>query len=385
MVRGPDKDSYYHGKLRSTILRRYYLQASTSSDTQRLLKLCPILAELFLRGRPDLHIRMKRLSADHRKTPQNKEDKCPDFVELSKTSPLPHIHLVSRGKIKGRAAKSGGVKKAENNDEEKPVGSPKKKSPSSTSGVGSMKIVEGTFDEDGLPKTVQPSGSPYVKRSPGLASILGKRSAQSMEEEDNSDTSSERPSPVSSGTPNMKSIIALQRDNDDLRRRIVAMEMNQTGPMTGPMAGHRYRPRGPPPNMYPGLIGRPRGHPQAVMSGDVDHRLSEISRFETELMMMRSGSAMPPAGMAMGQPGMYAGPSAGEYRHPMDHQMMARAMHQGRMGGRHRVPPPAPGSYHQGSSGDLRWNSSMDQQLMGRSMHQGRTGGRHHIPPPVVD
>ena len=324
---------------------------------------------------------MKRLSADHRKTPQNKEDKCPDFVELSKTSPLPHIHFVSRGKVNERAAKSGGENKAKNN-EEKPAGSLKKKSPSKNEG-GSMKIVEGTFDEDSRPKTVQPSGSPSVKRSSGSTSLLGKRSAQSMKD-DSSDTSSEqRPFPAvsSSGVPSMNSLVALQRDNDDLRRRIVAMEMNQAGPM----AGNRYRPRGPPPNMHPGLVGRPRGHPPAPMSGGINHRLSEISRLETELMMMRSGSAMPPAGM--GRPGVYAGPLAGGCRPPMNHQMMARAMHQGqgRMGGSHRVPPPAPGSYYQGSSGDLKWNSSIDQQMMGRSIQQGRTGGRHQVPPPVVD
>ncbi|KAL7544509.1 hypothetical protein ACHAWF_007886 [Thalassiosira exigua] len=57
ITRGPDRDSYFH--------------------------------ELFLRGRPDLHQRMKRLATCHRKTPINKEDKCPDFYELAKSSPLP--------------------------------------------------------------------------------------------------------------------------------------------------------------------------------------------------------------------------------------------------------------------------------------------------------
>ena len=214
-----------------------------------------------------------------------------------------------------------------------------------------MKIVEGTFDEDGQPMTVQPSDSPSVKRSSGSASLLGKRSARSMEE----DTSADSPAPVTSGVQSMNSLIALQRDNDDLRRRIVAMEMNQNAPIVG----HRYRPRGPPgppPSMHPGLVGRPRGHPPAPMSGGVEQRFNEIGRLESELMMLRSGAAMPAAGMGMGRPGMYAGPSAGEYRHPMDQQMMARAMHRVRMGGRHRVPPPAPGSYYQGSSNDVNWD-----------------------------
>mmetsp|Transcript_3018 Transcript_3018/g.6602 ORF Transcript_3018/g.6602 Transcript_3018/m.6602 type:complete len:429 (-) Transcript_3018:121-1407(-) len=47
--------------------------------------------ELFLRGKPRLHERMKRLSSCHRKTPIDKDGKCPDFYELSKTSPLPEV------------------------------------------------------------------------------------------------------------------------------------------------------------------------------------------------------------------------------------------------------------------------------------------------------
>ena len=38
---------------------------------------------------PDLHLRMKRLSSCHQKTPIHKEDKCPDFYELAKINPLP--------------------------------------------------------------------------------------------------------------------------------------------------------------------------------------------------------------------------------------------------------------------------------------------------------
>ncbi|EED91834.1 hypothetical protein THAPSDRAFT_22570 [Thalassiosira pseudonana CCMP1335] len=56
IVSGKDRDSYYH--------------------------------ELFLRGRPDLHERMKRVPSAHRKTPVSKGDKVPDFYELAKVSPL---------------------------------------------------------------------------------------------------------------------------------------------------------------------------------------------------------------------------------------------------------------------------------------------------------
>jgi len=69
ITRGADRDAYYH--------------------------------ELFLRGRPDLHQRMKRLSNCHRKTPVHKEDKCPNFYELAKTSPLPEINLQSGGRASG--------------------------------------------------------------------------------------------------------------------------------------------------------------------------------------------------------------------------------------------------------------------------------------------
>lgn len=56
---GVDRDSYYH--------------------------------ELFLRGKPQLHERMKRVPACHKKTPVDKNDKHPDFYEMSNVSPLPEV------------------------------------------------------------------------------------------------------------------------------------------------------------------------------------------------------------------------------------------------------------------------------------------------------
>ena len=47
--------------------------------------------QLFLRGKPRLHQRMKRLPSAHRKTPVDKGDKCPDFYQLAETSPLPEV------------------------------------------------------------------------------------------------------------------------------------------------------------------------------------------------------------------------------------------------------------------------------------------------------
>mmetsp|Transcript_25582 Transcript_25582/g.55040 ORF Transcript_25582/g.55040 Transcript_25582/m.55040 type:complete len:517 (-) Transcript_25582:270-1820(-) len=65
ITKGPDRDSYYH--------------------------------EMFLRGKPRLHERMKRLPTCHRKTPVDKEDKCPDFYDLAKTSPLPEVSWSFQG------------------------------------------------------------------------------------------------------------------------------------------------------------------------------------------------------------------------------------------------------------------------------------------------
>lgn len=47
--------------------------------------------QLFLRGKPQLHERMKRVPACHKKTPVDKNDKHPDFYEMSKVSPLPEV------------------------------------------------------------------------------------------------------------------------------------------------------------------------------------------------------------------------------------------------------------------------------------------------------
>mmetsp|Transcript_5701 Transcript_5701/g.12358 ORF Transcript_5701/g.12358 Transcript_5701/m.12358 type:complete len:558 (-) Transcript_5701:79-1752(-) len=75
VTKGTDRDSYYH--------------------------------ELFLRGKPRLHERMKRLPTCHRKTPVDKDDKCPDFYELAKTSPLPAAPLSIQGVSTGGGGSEG--------------------------------------------------------------------------------------------------------------------------------------------------------------------------------------------------------------------------------------------------------------------------------------
>ncbi|KAL7531617.1 hypothetical protein ACHAXR_004136 [Thalassiosira sp. AJA248-18] len=75
ITKGPDRDSYYH--------------------------------EMFLRGKPRLHERMKRLPTCHRKTPVDKDDKCPDFYELAKTSPLPEVGWSFGGAAAAASASAG--------------------------------------------------------------------------------------------------------------------------------------------------------------------------------------------------------------------------------------------------------------------------------------
>ena len=48
-----------------------------------------LFIQLFLRGKPHLHERMKRLPSCHKKTPIAKNDLSLNFYELAKTSPLP--------------------------------------------------------------------------------------------------------------------------------------------------------------------------------------------------------------------------------------------------------------------------------------------------------
>lgn len=71
---GPDRDTYYH--------------------------------ELFLRGKHNLHIKMKRLPTTHRKTPMDKNETSPNFYELSERSPLPENVWVAQTGVANRGAGS---------------------------------------------------------------------------------------------------------------------------------------------------------------------------------------------------------------------------------------------------------------------------------------
>ena len=68
---GPDRDTYYH--------------------------------ELFLRGKHNLHVKMKRLPTTHRKTPMDKNESSPNFYEMSEKSPLPeNVWLPQAGVVSHR-------------------------------------------------------------------------------------------------------------------------------------------------------------------------------------------------------------------------------------------------------------------------------------------
>lgn len=59
---------------------------------------------MFLRGKPELHKRMKRLTARHRKAPVDEQNRCPNFYDMALRSPLPEIPLTSSSGIKSTNA-----------------------------------------------------------------------------------------------------------------------------------------------------------------------------------------------------------------------------------------------------------------------------------------
>ncbi|KAL7530829.1 hypothetical protein ACHAXR_003695 [Thalassiosira sp. AJA248-18] len=179
ITRGPDRDSYYH--------------------------------ELFLRGRPDLHQRMKRLSTCHRKTPVNKDDKCPDFYDLAKTSPLPEVSF-RRG---GQAAGGGGGMMPEAQLRPGSHISPLLQGGVSGNAVGSLGNLGG-------------GGQMGNISNEQMLSLLTNDSRSMNSMNPMNAMNSVRQSMTDNSQPSLPRLAQLQRDNEDLRRRIMEMENGQS-------------------------------------------------------------------------------------------------------------------------------------------------------------
>jgi hypothetical protein len=159
------------------------------------------IVQLFLRGRPDLHQRMKRLATCHRKTPVRKEDQCPNFYELAKTSPLPEIVYQ-----RGSHAVSNAVQ------------------------MGQSGIVPGQMSQF----------SPMILGAPTIASLgplggpVGNFNEQVFSLFTNDTTARSINTAVipsiagnSVGQQTLPRVAQLQRDNEELRRRLLEMENMQ--------------------------------------------------------------------------------------------------------------------------------------------------------------
>lgn len=177
ITRGADRDSYYH--------------------------------ELFLRARPDLHMRMKRLAKCHRKTPTSKGDKNPDFSVLAKVSPLPETGV--GGSIVPRI-------------QPKPVGG---------NGAHTVQAIPGH-----LPTKVHPlrDGIPGhdVSSLGSIRAPMGNITEQMLFLLANNSQSTNpimvsRQSMVNDSQASLPKIVQLQRDNQELRRRIIDLEKTQAG------------------------------------------------------------------------------------------------------------------------------------------------------------
>lgn len=186
---------------------------------------------------------MKRLSNCHRKTPVHKEDKCPDFYELAKTSPLPDMSL-TRGGSAGTAAAvatpsgqlsalSGGL-----------PGQTAATVMGSVGGAGQMQQVLSLLANDA------------ASRSPNLAAAAAGLQQASLPR-----------------------LAQLQRDNEDLRRRIMEMENMQQAQR---MIGNQQRVPDQLASLSANIAGAMGGAPAPTGAGN-----SMLERF-----MMQSNNAM---------------------------------------------------------------------------------------------
>ena len=128
---------------------------------------------------------MKRLSNCHRKTPVHKEDKYPDFYELAKTNPLPDVPLTRGGQVGGV-----GASMAMMNPTLAALGG----------GAGFSQGLQGLFGQNPLGGAA--SGNNLMSQL--LANPTSGFQAQAG--------------------PDVSRLTQLQRDNEELRRRIFDLE-----------------------------------------------------------------------------------------------------------------------------------------------------------------
>eukprot|EP00571_Detonula_confervacea_P013613 CAMPEP_0172310812 /NCGR_PEP_ID=MMETSP1058-20130122/12699_1 /TAXON_ID=83371 /ORGANISM="Detonula confervacea, Strain CCMP 353" /LENGTH=514 /DNA_ID=CAMNT_0013023755 /DNA_START=97 /DNA_END=1641 /DNA_ORIENTATION=+ len=240
ITRGSDRDSYYH--------------------------------ELFLRGRPDLHQRMKRLSTCHRKTPVHKEDKCPDFYELAKASPLPEVALQ-----RGAQTNGGGVV------------------PNAQLGPAAVNHRNASGQLSQLPPHLH--GVPVVP-GPAVASLgnfggpMGNINEQVLSLLTNDvnarSMNAVHPAPMPGNSqPSLPRLAQLQRDNEDLRRRIMEIESAQSQ-----QGGNQQHPMAP--DQFAGLSSNIAngGNNAATAGGGTNDALErELERMQRDFRM-RSGTPM---------------------------------------------------------------------------------------------
>ena len=147
---------------------------------------------------------MKRLATCHRKTPVRKEDQCPDFYDLAKTSPLPEIiyqrgnqpipnpaQLVHPGSGTGQLFPPIGLGV-----------------PSVANTLGSLGGPMGNINEQVLSLFTNDAAARSMNASmlPSMATAGG----------------------TSVGQQSLPRVAQLQRDNEDLRRRLLEMESLQS-------------------------------------------------------------------------------------------------------------------------------------------------------------
>lgn len=153
---------------------------------------------------------MKRLGTMHRKTPIHKEDKCPDFYDLSKTSPLPEITYQRFGQaVAAHPPPFTARHPAMSHVYPQAV-------PSSSNFGSSM---NGSRSHPFSSYQQQIGGMP----STASYSYLGGQVGHIKEENVAASAAATSASPGN----NDDRLAQLQRDNDDLKRRIADMEARQ--------------------------------------------------------------------------------------------------------------------------------------------------------------